>query len=460
MIIKKSKMHIIIRGKVLLLIIFGTLIFNISSYSKGKIPETPSYLLIEENEIIPGVTYRNVLIGKGKFKHSVHVVEANLSNPFISTAVLKAHNQVNELEKLHEMIKKYDSLNKDTKTIASINANFWRAYSNRPIGPTIVNGEILEMITHKQWTSGLFDKISFLYIDTFFIQGSFKTTKGENFKIGTVNRRMDSLGISFYNKFGGDTIPYVQSSKLTKAFQLALQDTVFDDSTESKLDTSGLMDAIRTEQMESNLEHLTKKISIRYLDNPAVNKLIKCIVIAISDTGCVKMPENGAVITFGDDYRGRLLPKINDTLLLKFTTNIYDSVEFYNAVSGTPRLVRNGIAKHEAREEGSKGRRFINRTLPRTAIGTNQDKTKIFFVAVEPGSNWKRTIGASLAQLAIIMKMVGCWDAMNLDGGGSSMMIINGKNLLRSNPKSSRAISVGLSIIQKIFHDKQPKKKK
>jgi len=430
------------------------------TFPAEKKPVAPSYLVIEENELIPGVTYRNVLIGKGKLKHSVHVVEANLNNPFVSAAVLKAHNQVNELERLHEMIRKYDSANKDMKILASINANFWRSYSNRPIGPTIINGEVLEMITHKQWTSGLFDKISFLYIDTFFIKGSFKTESGETFRIDKVNRRQDSLGISFYNRFGGDTIPYVQISKLTKAFQVALQDTVYDDSTEVKLDTAGLREAIRTEQMESNLEHLTKKISVRNIDNPAINKMMRCIVIAIQDSGAVKMPENGAVLSFGDDLKYKKLPKINDTLYLKFSTNIYDSVEFYNAVSGTPRLVRNGVAKHEAREEGSRGRRFINRTLPRTAIGTNQDRTKIFFVAVEPGSNWKRTLGASLAQLANIMKAVGCYDAMNLDGGGSSMLIINNKNLLRTNPKTSRAISVGLSIIQKIFDESSKKPKK
>ena len=146
-------MHIAIYSKILKLIILIISINYLSLNLYARQPVTPTYLVIEENELTPGVTYRNVLIGKGKFKHSVHVVEANLTNPFISAAVLKAHNQVNELEKLHEMIKKFDSLNKDCKTIVSINANFWRAYSNRPIGPTIVNGEILEMITHKQWTS-------------------------------------------------------------------------------------------------------------------------------------------------------------------------------------------------------------------------------------------------------------------------------------------------------------------
>ncbi|MFH1052175.1 MAG: phosphodiester glycosidase family protein [bacterium] len=452
---KFIKISRLIYSLILFLFIAITQVFPVE-----KKPVTPSILVIEENELIPGVTYRNVLIGKGKFKHSVHVVEANLNNPFVSAAVLKAQGQVNELEKLHDMIRKFDTSHKDAKVLASINANFWRAYTNRPIGPTIIDGEVLEMITHKQWTSGFFDKISFLYIDTFFIKGSFKTGTGEIFQIDRVNRRQDSLGISFYNRFGGDTIPYVQTSTLKKAFQVALQDTVYDDSTEAKLDTAGLRDAIRTEQMESNLEHLTKKISVRYVDNPAVNKLMRCIVIAINDSGHVKMPENGAVITFGDDYRDKKLPEINDTLFLKFSTNIYDSVEFYNSVSGTPRLVRNGIAKHEAREEGSRGRRFINRTLPRTAIGTNQQRTKIYLVAVEAGSNWKRTRGASLAQLANIMKAVGCYDAMNLDGGGSSMLIIDNKNLMRTNPKSSRAISVGLSIIQKIYEDSKKKVKK
>ncbi len=454
-----------IRVKIIKYIILFLIITIYQVFPVEKKPVTPSYLVVEENELSPGVVYRNVLIGKGKFKHSVHVVEANLTNPFVSAAVLKAKGQVNELEKLHEMIRKFDSSDNGSKVLASINANFWRAYTNRPIGPTIIDGEILEMITHKQWTSGLFDKISFLYIDTFRITGSIETKFGGIFQLSRVNRREDSSGIVLYNRFGGDTIPYIQTSKLTKAFQVALQDTVFDDSTEVGLDTTGLREAILAEQRESNLEHLMKKISIKYLDVPAVNKEIKCIVTAVHDSGCVKIPTKGAIISFGYNYQNRILPQINDTLTLKFSTNIYDTVEFYNSVSGTPRLVRNGLAKHEAREEGSRGRRFINRTLPRTAIGTNQDKTKIYLVAVEPGSNWKRTRGASLAQLATIMKAVGCYDAMNLDGGGSSMLIIDNKNLLRTNPRSSRAISVGLSIIQKIYEDSkkkemnQPKKK-
>jgi exopolysaccharide biosynthesis protein len=53
--------------------------------------------------------------------------------------------------------------------------------------------------------------------------------------------------------------------------------------------------------------------------------------------------------------------------------------------------------------------------------------------------------------MASIMKKLGCYNAMNLDGGSSTMMVVNNKNLLRSNPSYSKNISVGLAIIQKIF---------
>jgi exopolysaccharide biosynthesis protein len=140
--------------------------------------------------------------------------------------------------------------------------------------------------------------------------------------------------------------------------------------------------------------------------------------------------------------------KPGDTITVKFTTNVHDSVVFYNGVSGAPRLIREGRAKHEARAEGLRSRRFINMQLPRTAIGTNKDKTKIYIVAVESSARSIRKVGASLWNLTKIMEEVGVYDAMNLDGGGSTLMVIGGKNvLLPEKPYISRRISVGLGVI-------------
>jgi exopolysaccharide biosynthesis protein len=49
--------------------------------------------------------------------------------------------------------------------------------------------------------------------------------------------------------------------------------------------------------------------------------------------------------------------------------------------------------------------------------------------------------------MAMIMKSLGCYDAMNLDGGGSSVMVIDGKNVMSTlRPDASRRISVGLGV--------------
>jgi hypothetical protein len=57
---------------------------------------------------------------------------------------------------------------------------------------------------------------------------------------------------------------------------------------------------------------------------------------------------------------------------------------------------------------------------PRTAIGVTQDGLTVFILAVEgrvPGS-----IGARIKPLANFMLRLGCWNAANCDGGGSTHM--------------------------------------
>ena len=161
------------------------------------------------------------------------------------------------------------------------------------------------------------------------------------------------------------------------------------------------------------------------------------------------MPFNGAIISLGDDEKINF--KVNDTIKLRFSTNVYDTIKFYNAIAGTPRLIRNGKITNEAQLEGSKGRRFIYRKLSRTAIGCNKMKNKIYFISVEKTNVNNGISGANLDDLSIIAQQLGCYEAINLDGGGSSTLIIDGNNLMRDNPKSSRKISVGLGVYIRKF---------
>ncbi len=407
-----------------------------------------SFDVVKDTVLSDGVNYRVILYGS-KYKHKIHLLDIDLYTENIQLDILKGHGIYHGLEKLHNMVGNYNSTHMDS-ILGAINGNFWRAYTNHPIGPLIINGEVLEMITHKQWTSGLFDKENNLFIDNFFMHCEVLKGNRIQFEVDMVNRRKDSSAIVLYNKFTGSSVSYITVNDYIQDLNTMIEDAQIEqemlDSTDLVIDSTKMMQEIFHTKTISAIEFNFNKIALKYMEPPAVNKNVKCIVINY-DIGILPMPDNGCIISFGNNFDLTKIPRIGDTVTLKFTTNFYQDVEFYNAVCGTPRLVRNNIAKHEAMEEGSRGKRFISMQLPRTAIGTNEGKDRLFLVCVEGSSRGARIAGASLQQLSLIMKKLGAHDAMNLDGGGSSIMIINNKNVLvPGRPDASRRLSVGIGI--------------
>lgn len=415
-----------------------------------KISSKEVFQVLSCDTLHDGVIYKNIRFGRGKQIHYVHILEADIENN-LCIEPIKAGNTNYDLRKLHEIILSYQQ-NKKVKIIGAVNGSFWRAYNNFPIGITVIDGEIVELLNHKNWSNALFDDRGKLLIDRIAIIGKIKYKKSVLAEVESVNRRRDSIGVVIYNKFGGDTIPYIQKEKFEEALKIdfanEISDTMFEDSTEEAFDTLKFRQEMLASRRSSMIEFQLKKIALQYLNSPSINSDIHCLVTKI-DTGCIAIPENGCIISLGTDYNNKI-PFIGDTLVLKFEIQKYPKYHFLHIISATPRLVRNGVAKNEAIEEGSRGRRFINKALPRTAIGTNRGRNKIYLVAVEGTKRSQGTVGASLNQLAIIMKRIGCYNAMNLDGGGSSAMVINNKNVLyNSNPEISRRISIGIGIIEK-----------
>lgn len=427
------------------------------NYSKlsNKKNNNPEHIFLADTLLADGISYKRVLININNSKQDVHILQVNLNNPKVDIATFKAGNNITELARLPELLMSSNT-NKDLneqQVVAGINANFWRAYTNYPIGPTVVNGEVVEMPTHKRWTSTFINENCKPFMSNFYLQGEIVTKNyRQNFK--SVNRRSDATGIVMYNRFGGDVIPYINSKKveelLAKGLDNIFQEAAYDDSTEQAVSLEQYRLELIEAQRASNSEYSLQKVTLKYLDNPSVNTFVKCEVISI-DTGSVAIPPGCCVISYGNDIDLNTLPKIGEKVNIHFWTNVYENEIFLNSVSGTPRLVRDGIAQHEAYEEGSKSKRFINGALARTAIGFDKDKSNFFMVVVDPRRE-NGTVGASLTQLAYIMEYIGCYSAQNLDGGGSTTMVINNKNtlgnVLNSNdPSASRRLSVALGAV-------------
>ncbi len=89
------------------------------------------------------------------------------------------------------------------------------------------------------------------------------------------------------------------------------------------------------------------------------------------------------------------------------------------AVSGNMQFVLNGDLHPEVQWT-----QYNVGIHPRTVIATNADHSKIWFVVVD-GRQDDYSIGVSLADLGNYLLEIGAYQALNLDGGGSSTLIHN-----------------------------------
>jgi hypothetical protein len=118
------------------------------------------------------------------------------------------------------------------------------------------------------------------------------------------------------------------------------------------------------------------------------------------------------------------------------------------AVGGGPVLMQNAdtlIANNEEMMFAGKARYDKH---PRTAMGYTSDGKLV--VLVIQGRFPGIADGADLKQEAMILKDLGCYEALNLDGGGSSCMLINGKETIRpSDKEGQRAVPAVFMIKRK-----------
>lgn len=117
------------------------------------------------------------------------------------------------------------------------------------------------------------------------------------------------------------------------------------------------------------------------------------------------------------------------------------------AVGGGPVLLQTGKIQITNNEELKFAGNAIEDKHPRTAMGYTKDN-KLIILAVQgrfPGI----AEGATLGQEAKILQDLGCWEALNLDGGGSSCMLINGKETIKPSDATGQRAVPAVFLIRK-----------
>ncbi len=110
-------------------------------------------------------------------------------------------------------------------------------------------------------------------------------------------------------------------------------------------------------------------------------------------------------------------------------------------VSGHPQIVSEGVAL----AENPSGSLCPNRH-PRTAAGLSRDGRTLILAVVDGRSD--RSVGMTCVELGALMREMGAWEALNLDGGGSSAMWVSGAGVVNTpSDGSQRVVANHLAVL-------------
>jgi hypothetical protein len=158
--------------------------------------------------------------------------------------------------------------------------------------------------------------------------------------------------------------------------------------------------------------------------------------ITAASANPLSIPENGYVLVGPKSQLGKLFGA--EKVEIEINTNPqWQDVK--HIVSGGPYLVKNGevfVDMTSQRLQSIGGRN------PRSAIGYTKDNDLILIAADgREGSS----IGLTLNELANLMKSLGCVGAINLDGGGSTVMYVNGQ--IVNHPQQTGGIALSNAVV-------------
>ena len=157
----------------------------------------------------------------------------------------------------------------------------------------------------------------------------------------------------------------------------------------------------------------------------------------------VKIPENGCVLAVSE----------GSTMFLANNFKVGDKIKFDYYI--TPDISSSEIAFGGGAILVSEGKALktfshnVSGYNPRSAIGISEDGKTLYLLAVNGRQEMSR--GMSMTELASLMAELGCFTAVNLDGGGSTNMMAstvwNGKMHSVNSPTENRKVinAVGLT---------------
>jgi exopolysaccharide biosynthesis protein len=157
------------------------------------------------------------------------------------------------------------------------------------------------------------------------------------------------------------------------------------------------------------------------------------------------IPPDGVVVSASGEKAGALKHlRLGQTVKLDYSIDKPWNL-IKHAVCGGPRLVADGKLSINGKEEKF-SHSIIDGRHPRTAVAVTFSGDLLFLVV---DGRSKRSVGMKLSELGTYLRRLGARHAINLDGGGSTSMIIKGKTVNKPSDGGERRISNGILVTKK-----------
>ncbi len=166
-------------------------------------------------------------------------------------------------------------------------------------------------------------------------------------------------------------------------------------------------------------------------------KVVNNVVVETSNLNPLSIASNSVIIDAPQATVAGI--KLGDRVAYEFSVN--EKLKgSEHVISGGPYLVKDGKIFVDVNEQKLTA---IGGRNPRTAIGFTEDY-RLIMVTID--GREESSVGITLMDLAELMKSFGCVYAMNLDGGGSTVMYVNGKVVNSPVVKGGIQISNALTV--------------
>lgn len=286
--------------------------------------------------------------------------------------------------------------------VAGVNADFF-PWTGDPLGFTVVDGRIVSEPDSKRPAAGIFAD-------------------------GTARLGIIQMSLTF-DFGGGRFIKPVGVNRPVGQGELIVKDREWGPTTGYKADFAEMVIKADWEKLTETGEVSGEIVAVH---NPAIDS-------AIPEDGIVLVAKGPRIQEMLNASRNRT------TVTIKLILQDEDGRSWLGvrqAAGGGSWLVKNSAVYQQGDASGFNAA-FINNRHPRTGIGITQNGSILMLV-----TDGRQTIsrGATLNEMARIMMDFGCTDAINLDGGGSSTLMVRDMVINSPSDGVQRAIASGFLV--------------